>query len=71
MKKGIGSGVGSGTGFGSNSQRYGSRSAPKCHGSPTLVRQEQSLKDICISEYRVSDPHRYQSGSGSSILGQC
>jgi hypothetical protein len=32
MKKEVGSGVGSG----SISQRYGSVSAPKCHGSPTL-----------------------------------
>jgi hypothetical protein len=35
MKKGVRSGVGSGSG--SISQRYGSGSAPKCHGSPTLI----------------------------------
>jgi hypothetical protein len=38
LKKGVGSGVesGSGAGYGSISQRYGSGSAPTCHGSPTL-----------------------------------
>jgi hypothetical protein len=34
MKKGVGSGVGSKVGSGSGSR---SRSAPKCHGSPTLA----------------------------------
>jgi hypothetical protein len=33
LKKGVGSGVGSGF----ISQRYRSGSAPKCHGSPTLI----------------------------------
>ncbi len=39
LKKGVGSEDGSGAGSGSvtGSQRYGSGSAPKCHGSPTLV----------------------------------
>jgi hypothetical protein len=36
-EKVVGSGVGSEEGSGSISQRYGSGSAPKCHGSPTLV----------------------------------
>jgi hypothetical protein len=44
VNKGVGSGVGSGSrtgsGVGSISQRYGSGSgsAPKCHGSPTLLK---------------------------------
>ncbi len=33
----VGSGVGSGSGAGSISQRYGSESAQKCHGSLTLL----------------------------------
>ncbi len=35
LKKGVGSGVGSRSGAGSISERYGS--APKCHGSLTLL----------------------------------
>jgi hypothetical protein len=42
MKKEVGSGVGSG----SNSQRYGSGSAPKCHGSPTLKKHKQYTKTL-------------------------
>jgi hypothetical protein len=41
LKKGVGSRVGSGSGSRSISQRYGSGSAPKCHGSPTLMQNKQ------------------------------
>ncbi len=40
LKKGVGSGVGSEVGSGSISLRYGSVSASKCHGSPTLASNE-------------------------------
>jgi hypothetical protein len=37
MKKEVGSGVGSGSGSGSITQRWGSGSAPKCHGFPNTA----------------------------------
>ncbi len=45
MKKEVGSGVGSGSGSESISQRYGSGSAQKCHGSPTLIHRLNSQLD--------------------------
>ncbi len=41
MKKGVGSGVGSGTETGS--LRGTDPSAPKCHGSPTLLKSKKKI----------------------------
>ncbi len=73
MKKGFGSGVGSGSR--SNIQRYGSGSAPKCYGSPTLDKIRHAARDdVLIDEYgtfyilQSCDSGRINSKSGSSFL---
>jgi hypothetical protein len=54
-KKTVGHGVGSGAESGSISQRYGSGSAPKCHGSPTLTLSRKVVVSLSIlaSQIRI------------------
>jgi hypothetical protein len=68
MKKGVGSGSGS------ISQSYGSGSAPKCHGSPTLVRgalvhkRGRKYQHLLIVSPVYSIKHQYRRHLGFGVF---